>query len=264
MGHTEPLLAIEGLTLGVRKEGGFAAIVEDVSLTVHRGETLCLLGESGSGKSMTCLAVLDILPPAVRLLSGCVRFKGTPVAGMAPAQKRAYRGGPVAMVFQDPVGALNPAHRIASQLRETFELRGKSVSEADLVKLLARVGLYAPERVLGSYPHELSGGMNQRVMIAMALAGDPELLIADEPTTALDATIQAQILDLLRDLQQEFGLAILLVTHDIGVAADMAHRVAVMRHGRVLESGPAEEVLVRPRHPYTQSLIEAARQLEAS
>jgi ABC-type dipeptide/oligopeptide/nickel transport system ATPase component len=264
MGQTEPLLAVDGLTIGVRKEREFVAIVDDVSLTVDRGETVCLLGESGSGKSMTCLAVLDILPPAARILSGSVRFKGAPIGGMNAAQKRAYRGGPVAMVFQDPVGALNPAHRIASQLRETFQLRGKSVSEAELVKLLARVGLYAPERVLDSYPHELSGGMNQRVMIAMALAGDPELLIADEPTTALDATIQAQILDLLGDLQQEFGLAILLVTHDIGVAADMAQRVAVMRQGRVVEAGPAEEVLVAPQHPYTRSLIEAARGLEAA
>ena len=264
MGQTEPLLAIEGLTIGVRKQREFVAIVDDVSLTVDRGETVCPLGESGSGKSMTCLAVLDILPPAARILSGSVRFKGAPIGGMTVPEKRAYRGGPVAMVFQDPVGALNPAHRIASQLRETFKLRGKSVSEAELVKLLARVGLYAPERVLGSYPHELSGGMNQRVMIAIALAGDPELLIADEPTTALDATIQAQILDLLRDLQQEFGLAILLVTHDIGVAADMAHRVAVMRQGRVVEAGLSEEVLVAPQHPYSRSLIEAARQLEAS
>jgi ABC-type dipeptide/oligopeptide/nickel transport system ATPase component len=264
MTATHPLLAIEGLTVGVKKSGKMVPLLHDVSLTVGRGETVCLLGESGSGKSLTCLSVLDILPSAVSVLAGAVRFDGVAVFGMGLAQKRAYRGGRAAMVFQDPVGALNPAHRIGVQLKETFRLRGKPVSDAVLVSLLARVGLYAPERVLGSYPHELSGGMNQRVMIAMALAGNPDLLIADEPTTALDTTIQAQILDLLRDIQKEFGLSILLVTHDIGVAADLANRIVVMREGRVVETGAAGQVLTAPQHPYTRALIQAAHDLEAA
>lgn len=264
MSGETPILQFEGLTIAFQKGGSPVPTVSDVSFEVGRGEIVCLLGESGSGKSLTCLSVLDILPPGGSIQSGTVRFDGVDISQLRESEKRAYRGGRVAMVFQDPVGALNPAHKIGVQLRESLRLHSRPCSDEIVAELLARVGLYSPERVLSSYPHELSGGMNQRVMIAMALSGDPDLLIADEPTTALDATIQAQVLDLLRNIQQELGLSVLLVTHDIGVAGDIANRIVVMRHGRVVEIGETEQILTEPRHDYTRSLIDAARALEAA
>lgn len=249
-----PLLELQGLALASAAD---ARLVEGVGLTVDRGETVALVGESGSGKSLTALAILGLLPPGIVRRSGSVLYHGTDVTGLA-GRHAALRGRRIAAIFQDPLAALDPrwtvGRYLASQFRRLSDLSGAAVDRA-VAASLRRVGLGDVARVAASYPHELSGGMAQRVMIAGALAGGPDLLVADEPTTALDVTTQAQILDLLEDIQAETGLGILMITHDLGVVAEMARRMVVLYGGRVMEAGPAAQLLTAPRHPYTQALL---------
>ncbi len=243
--------------LRVRFGNGTEA-VRGISLSVARGETHCLVGESGCGKSVTSLAVMNLLARGAVRTADAIRFEGRDIAGLSEREMGKLRGDAMAMIFQEPMTSLNPAYTVGSQMAEVFvRHRGASKSAAleRAAFLLGRVGITAPGMRLAQYPHQLSGGLRQRVMIAMALMCEPRLLIADEPTTALDVTIQAQILRLLQELQGELGLGILLITHDLGIVARMAHRVSVMYAGRVVESGPAAEVFGQPTHPYTHGLL---------
>jgi ABC-type dipeptide/oligopeptide/nickel transport system ATPase component len=260
-----PVLSVEGLGVGFRTEAGFAEVVRDVGFRVGRGRTLCIVGESGSGKSVTCHAILGLLAANGRITRGRVLFKGRDLATLPESELESIRGGAVGMVFQDPLGSLNPVRTIGRQIEETLRLHTgltAGAARARALDLLGLVGIAEAEFRLASYPHQLSGGMAQRVMIAMALACEPDLLIADEPTTALDVTIQAQILDLLTRLKRELAMAMLFVTHDLGVVAQMADDVVVMRAGEVVESGPADAVLTAPRAPYTRELLAAAARLD--
>ena len=260
-----PLLEIEALRVAFDTSQGTGFAVDGVSVSIAAGETLALVGESGCGKSVTALSVLRLLPePPARLAGGAIRFRGQDIANLPPAALRRLRGRDIAMVFQEPMTALNPVIPIGAQLTEairTHEPVGRAAARARALALLETVRIPDAARRLDEYPHRLSGGMRQRAMIAMALACRPALLIADEPTTALDVTIQAQILDLLRTLQGELGMALLLITHNLGVVAGMADRVAVMYAGRIVEQGPARAVLTAPRHPYTAGLLAATPRL---
>ncbi|HEY8515062.1 MAG TPA: ABC transporter ATP-binding protein [Candidatus Binatia bacterium] len=235
--------------------------VRGVSLTVERGETVALVGESGSGKSVTALSILQLLPyPLASHPSGSIRFQGTELLGADAKTLRAIRGDRIAMIFQEPINSLNPLHTIERQISEAVLLhREMSASEvrARTLELLHLVGIRDPERRLGAYPHELSGGQRQRVMIAMALANEPDLLIADEPTTAVDVTIQAQLLELLEDLQRRLGMAMLFITHDLGIVRRVADRVCVMRAGEIVETGDVQTLFSAPQHPYTRALLAA-------
>jgi oligopeptide/dipeptide ABC transporter ATP-binding protein len=267
-----PLLSIDGLTVEFPSAKGALRAVDDVSLHVNRGETLGLVGESGSGKSMTALAVIGLVPPPGRIAGGSVRFNGANLTGMRERDLRRIRGAGVGFVFQEPMTALNPVFTIGSQLVETLaahDIATGKAAERKAAELLDAVRLPDPERRLRDYPHQLSGGQRQRALIAMALACDPALLIADEPTTALDVTVQAEILDLLREMKSRLGLALLLITHDLGVVAETADRVAVMYAGRIVEQSPVAELFADPLHPYTRGLLgsmpgrEQGRQLRA-
>jgi peptide/nickel transport system ATP-binding protein len=232
--------------------------VRGMSLTLSRGETHCVVGESGCGKSISALSVMNLLPRGAVRSADHIRFHEHDLLGMPERQMAWLRGDKIAMIFQEPMTSLNPAYSIGSQMAEVFERHRRATRRQALdraAELLARVGITAPGMRLAQYPHQLSGGLRQRVMIAMALMCDPELLIADEPTTALDVTVQAQILRLLQRLQQELGLALLLITHDFGVVARMAHRVSVMYAGEVVESGLVAEIFKAPTHPYTRGLL---------
>ena len=255
------LLEVRDLAVSFVANGVETAAVHDVSFAVDRGETLALVGESGSGKTVTALSIVQLLPyPAARHPAGSILLQGQELVGAPESRLRAVRGDRVAMIFQEPMTSLNPLHTIEKQVNETLRVhRGlrRGAARARTLELLRMVGLPAAERRLGAYPHQLSGGERQRVMIAMALANEPDLLIADEPTTALDVTIQAQILTLLRELQAKFGMALLLITHDLAIVRKMAERVCVMQGGRIVEAGPTRDVLERPRHPYTQRLVDA-------
>ncbi len=261
-GHTgagTALLAIDDL--GVRFGAGAGAVeaVDGVSLSIRKGETVALVGESGSGKSATALSVLQLLPyPAASHPRGSIRFQGTELLGASSRDLQGIRGDRIAMIFQEPMTSLNPLHSIARQIGETLKLHkgldGAAATERTL-ELLRLVGIAEPERRLGAYPHELSGGQRQRVMIAMALANEPDLLIADEPTTALDVTIQAQLLELLVSLQQRLGMAILFITHDMGIVRRLADRLCIMQRGKIVEAGATAEVMERPQHPYTRHLL---------
>ncbi|HEX4339650.1 MAG TPA: ABC transporter ATP-binding protein [Polyangiaceae bacterium] len=260
-----PLLTVEDLHTEYRVESRVVRAVTEVSFAVARGEIVGLVGESGSGKSATGLSILRLLPPEGRIVRGRVLLDGTDLTKLPDAEMRRVRGGRVAMIFQDPMTSLNPYLRIEEQLAEVGVLHlGLSQKDAidQAVALLDRVGIPDARRRARGYPHEMSGGMRQRAMIAMALLGKPELLIADEPTTALDVTIQAQILELLRELVQERGLSVILVTHDLGVIAEVADRVLVMYAGRIVETGSARDVLARPEHPYTTALLRSVPQLD--
>jgi microcin C transport system ATP-binding protein len=256
-----PLLAIRNLAVSFIVQGREVPAVQAVSFTLDRGQTLGLVGESGSGKSVTALSIVQLLPyPKARHPVGSIRFQDRELLGAPEAELRRVRGDRVAMIFQEPMTSLNPLHTIEKQVNETLRVhRGLSrpAARARTLELLRMVGLPEADRRLDAYPHQLSGGQRQRVMIAMALANEPDLLIADEPTTALDVTIQAQILALLRDLQAKFGMALLLITHDLAVVRKMAERVCVMREGAIVEAGATHEVFERPRHPYTQHLLAA-------
>ncbi|HEY0526746.1 MAG TPA: ABC transporter ATP-binding protein [Stellaceae bacterium] len=257
-----PLLSVRDLSVTFGSGDRKVEAVRGVSFDLNRGETLALVGESGSGKSVTALSILQLLPyPAAHHGPGSsVVFDGEELVGAPRATLQAVRGARAAMVFQEPMTSLNPLHTIEKQIGEALLLHkrmGAQAARARTLELLRLVGLPRPEERLGAYPHQLSGGQRQRVMIAMALANEPDLLIADEPTTALDVTIQAQILKLLKDLQARFGMAILFITHDLGIVRKLADRVCVMTHGEIVEAGPVEEVFDRPRHPYTQRLLAA-------
>ena len=253
------LLLVEGLTVAFRSERGEAAAIEDVSLRLGPGEILGVVGESGSGKSVTALGIMGLLPePAARVVRGRVVFDGQVLTGMAEHRLRRLRGPGIGMVFQEPMTSLNPVFPIGEQVTETLAAHGERDARKRrdrAVEMLERVGIAAAARRLGDYPHQFSGGQRQRVMIAMALACRPRLLIADEPTTALDVTIQAGILDLLLDLREQLGMAVLLITHNMGVIAEVADRVAVMYSGRVVEQAPVERLFAAPGHPYTRALM---------
>jgi ABC-type dipeptide/oligopeptide/nickel transport system ATPase component len=238
--------------------------VDGISFEMQPGETLAVVGESGSGKSVTALALTRLLaiPPA-RIVSGAIEFEGCDVLQMPEHELRSLRGKQIAYIFQEPSSSLNPVFTIGYQIREAIELHRPEVVDFDreIIRALDTVGIREPAKRLGDYPHQLSGGMQQRVMIAMALACQPKLLVADEPTTALDVTIQKQIIDLLKDLKQSSNMAILLITHNFGLVADFADRVAVMFRGKIVETGPTAEVLRNPQHPYTRALIECVPKL---
>ncbi|HEY9425177.1 MAG TPA: dipeptide/oligopeptide/nickel ABC transporter permease/ATP-binding protein [Microterricola sp.] len=259
--RSDVLLKIEHLTVGYdQPDGSVKQVVKDLSLTVHRGEVHGLIGESGSGKTQTAWSILQLLPEGGRVVGGSIVYDGTDLAGLSSRQLTRIRGRKIGYVPQEPMSNLDPAFTIGSQLMEPLRLRlGMSRREAkeQALAMLERVGIPHPPRTFAAYPHELSGGMAQRVLIAGAVSCNPELLIADEPTTALDVTVQAEVLDLLRDLQREFGMAMILVTHDFGVVADICDNVSVMRHGRIVETGPVHSVFAAPSHPYTQSLFDA-------
>src|SRR5438477_7681645 len=257
------LLEIKDLQLEFGRGANALRAVDGVSLSLDAGETLCLVGESGSGKSVTALSIARLLPsPPARYVGGEILLEGRDVLKMASAELRDIRGGLVSYVFQDPGASLHPVFRVGNQIKECLGLHGPGVAtDAEVIRLLKLVGIAAPETRIKSYPHELSGGTQQRIMIAMALASQPKLLVADEPTSALDVTIQAQILELLRQLKKQFGMAILLITHNLGIVGDMADRVAVMYAGQIVELAPAKELLRRPWHPYTQALMDSVPKL---
>ena len=256
-----PLLSIRDLSVTFAQGERSTLAVDRVSFDVNRGETVALVGESGSGKSITALSILKLLQyPAASHPSGQVLFQGEDLLAMTEGDIRRVRGNDITMVFQEPMSSLNPLHTVEQQIAEILFLhrgmRGPA-ARARVIELLTEVGIPEPETRLGSYPHQLSGGQRQRVMIAMALANEPQLLIADEPTTALDVTVQAQILALLKDLQRRLGMAMLFITHDLGIVRKIADRVCVMNHGKIVEEGPVAELFAHPRHPYTQALIAA-------
>jgi peptide/nickel transport system permease protein len=256
-----PLLDIQGLAVGYpQPDGSVTRVVNNVSLDVRRGEVHGLIGESGSGKTQTAWSVLRLLPTGGEILQGSICFDGEDLSKVSDAAMRDIRGGRIAYIPQEPMSNLDPSFTIGTQLTEPMRIKlglSKTEAKARALKLLGQVGIPNPERTLASYPHELSGGMAQRVLIAGAVSCDPDLVIADEPTTALDVTIQAEILDLLRQLQQELGVTILIVTHNFGVVADLCDRVSVMQQGRIVETGPARAIFADPQHPYTRSLFAA-------
>jgi oligopeptide/dipeptide ABC transporter ATP-binding protein len=263
----EPLLEVRDLAVEFRTRRGVVRAVRGLSYTLDAGESLGIVGESGSGKSVSALAVLGLLPKrSAGITAGSIRFRGRELVGAPERELRAIRGSAIALIFQDPLSSLNPVLTIGRQIEEQLRAHGKAAdhraAEVRALELLELVGIPAAARRLRQYPHELSGGMRQRAMIAMALSCDPALLIADEPTTALDVTIQAQILELLEQLRATLGMSILLITHDLGVVAGHTSRVAVMYAGRVVEEGPTEPLLARPAHPYTLGLLRSIARLD--
>jgi len=250
------LLSVEALSVALPRSGDRAHAVREISFSLDAGEILCIVGESGSGKSVSAAAIMGLLPPALRIDAGRILLDGTDLAHQTPAGMRAIRGARIGMIFQEPMTALNPLMRVGEQIAEVLAVHGKP-DPARVQALLGLVNLPDPARIARAYPFRLSGGQRQRVMIAMALALEPAILIADEPTTALDVTTQMQILALIKDIQARRGMGVLFITHDFGVVAEIADRVAVMQHGRIVEQGPARQVLDAPQHPYTQALIAA-------
>jgi peptide/nickel transport system ATP-binding protein len=259
-----PLLDVRHLTTSFATQRGEVRAVDDVSFTLDAGETLCLVGESGCGKSVTALSLMRLIAKPGRITSGEILFNGRDLTQLSEAEMRKLRGDDLGMIFQDPMTSLNPVFTVGEQIAEAIRLhRGVSKKEAwnQAIEGMRDVRIPAAEQRAKNYPHEMSGGMRQRVMIAMALACDPKLLIADEPTTALDVTIQAQILDLLNELKAKRNLALLLITHDLGVVAEIADRVAVMYAGQIVEQAPVRELFAQPRHPYTAGLLRAVPRL---
>jgi peptide/nickel transport system ATP-binding protein len=258
------LLEIDNLAVGFDTEAGLVHAVDGVSLSIEKGRTLGLVGESGCGKSVTATSILRLVPsPPGRILGGAIRFGGKDILQLKRDELPKVRGKEIAMIFQDPMTSLNPVFTIEKQLGEVLELRmgmDKEAARKRSMEMLATVGIPDPASRLGNYPHELSGGMKQRVMIAMALLWEPQLLIADEPTTALDVTIQAQILHLIRELQRNSGAAVLFITHDMGVVAEMCDDVAVMYAGRIVEQGSVYDIFEKSRHPYTKGLLKSLPQ----
>jgi len=251
-----PLLEIKNLQLDFGTKEKAMRAVDGVSLTINAGETLCLVGESGCGKSVTALSIAKLVPsPPAYYSGGEILLEGRDVLRMTKAELQKIRGGVVSYIFQEPSASLNPVFRVGNQVKESLKLhRPAKATDAEVVRLLKLVGIPSPETRMRDYPHQLSGGMQQRVMIAMAIASEPKLLIADEPTTALDVTIQAQILELLLDLKKRLGMAMLLITHNLGIVSDIADRLAVMYAGQIVELAPAADLLRRPLHPYTRAL----------
>jgi peptide/nickel transport system ATP-binding protein/oligopeptide transport system ATP-binding protein len=260
------LLDVRGLRTHVATEEGKVAAVDDVSFSVASGEVVGLVGESGSGKSVTALSIMGLLPqPPGRIASGEILFEGEDLARLSEARLQRLRGRSISMIFQEPMTSLNPVFTVGDQIVETVmahERLSPRQARARAIEMLAKVGIPSPERRVDDYPHQLSGGQRQRAMIAIALACNPKLLLADEPTTALDVTIQAQILDLLRSLQEEFRMAVLMITHNMGVVAECADRVLVMYAGKIVEEGTVDAVFERPRHPYTEGLLASIPSLD--
>jgi oligopeptide/dipeptide ABC transporter ATP-binding protein len=253
-----PVLDIDGLSVTIHTEDRSLTVVDDVTISVGANEVVCVVGESGSGKSVTMLSAMRLMDDRIVDYAGSIRFAGEDLLRLDQADMRQVRGSGIAMIFQDPMTALNPVYPVGWQIVEQIRAHREISADAarrQAVDLLRTVGIAEPERRVASFPHELSGGMRQRVMIALALSCQPQLLIADEPTTALDVTIQAQILRLIRDLQEQTGMSVVLVTHDMGVVAETADRVVVMYGGRVVETGPVTQIFDDPRHPYTRGLL---------
>jgi ABC-type dipeptide/oligopeptide/nickel transport system ATPase component len=258
------LIEIKNLVIHFETETGTVEAVKGINLSVAKGETLAIVGESGSGKSVTGHALTRLLPePPARYVSGEILLEGQNVLKMKPSELRKIRGGKIAYVFQEPSTSLNPVFTIRSQIAEAIQLHRPEVKDVDgeIVKFLSMVGIVNPAQRMHDYPHQLSGGMQQRAMIAMALSCHPDLLVADEPTTALDVTIQAQIIDQMKELKRQLDMSIILITHNFGIISGIADRVAVMFRGRVVEEGPSEQILKDPQHPYTRALIECIPQL---
>ena len=260
------LLEIKDLKLDFGRGAEAARAVDGVSITIEAGETVCLVGESGCGKSVTAQSIARLVPvPPANYVGGEIWLNGRDVLKMPIGELREIRGGVVSYVFQEPGAALNPVFRVGNQIKESLKLhKPEKANDAEVIRLLKLVGIPAPESRIRNYPFEMSGGMQQRVMIAMALASEPKLLVADEPTSALDVTIQAQILDLLRDLKNRLGMAILLITHNLGIVGDMADRVAVMNAGQIVELAAAGDLLRRPLHPYTKALMNSVPKLSGN
>jgi ABC-type dipeptide/oligopeptide/nickel transport system ATPase component len=254
-----PLLDLQHLTVTFERRDSVLTAVDDLSLTIGAGETLGLVGESGSGKSVTALAILRLLQPPARVTRGRIIFEGRDLLTLSEAEMRPVRGGRISLIFQEPMTALNPTMRVGNQIAEALVAHGVRRPDANqrAVELLEAVRIPDAARRARDYPHQLSGGMRQRVMIAIALACRPPLVIADEPTTALDVTIQAQVLEMLRELKERFNLALLLITHDFGVITEMAERVAIIRAGQLVEQGPIRQILREPSHEYTRRLLSA-------
>src|SRR3982751_4676912 len=257
----QALLEVRDLSVAFHQPSGTSIAVDHISYEIKTGECVALVGESGSGKSVSALSILKLLPyPTASHPSGSIRFKGRELLALSEREIRGIRGNDISIIFQEPMTSLNPLHTIESQIGEILQLHSGlsgARARARTLELLTQVGIPDPETRLASYPHQLSGGQRQRVMIAMALANEPDLLIADEPTTALDVTGQAQIIKLIKDLQARLGMAVLFITHDLGIVRKTAERVCVMRHGRIVEQGPVEQVFTAPKHPYTRDLLAA-------
>src|ERR1051325_4026444 len=259
-----PLLDVENLQTHFRTPDGINRAVDGVSFAIAEGETLAIVGESGCGKSVTANSILRLIPEPPGKIAGAVRFQGEDLLKLDEAAMRDIRGNEISMIFQEPMTSLNPVLTIGRQLRETLQFHeglDRNAAEKRAIEMLALVGIAEPRRRVREYPHQLSGGMRQRGMIAMALVCTPKLLIADEPTTALDVTIQAQILDLLRDLQKEFQMSILMITHDLGVVAEICENVVVMYAGKVVEEAPVRGIFNNPQHPYTEGLLKSIPKL---
>jgi peptide/nickel transport system ATP-binding protein len=261
------MLEIENLQTHFRTPDGVNRAVDGLSLRIEAGQTLAIVGESGCGKSVTAMSILRLIPEPPGKIAGSIRFDGKELLKLSQAEMRDIRGNEISMIFQEPMTSLNPVLTVGRQIGETLRLHqglDKKAAEQRAVEMLTLVGIPEPQRRVREYPHQLSGGMRQRVMIAMALACNPKLLIADEPTTALDVTVQAQILDLMRDLKHRVGAAILLITHDLGVVAEVAEHVVVMYAGRKVEEAPVGALFANPRHPYTRGLLGAVPKLGSS
>lgn len=264
----DSLLQVEELSVSFESESGTSQVLDQVTFALEEGTTLGLAGESGCGKSVSALSIMRLLPhPYGRIDHGRILFSGADIVSLPPEHLRKIRGNQIAMIFQEPLTALNPVHRVGRQIDEVFRLHRSEMNKPERleksIELLRRVGIPEPERRIRSYPHQLSGGMRQRVMIAMALALRPKILIADEPTTALDVTIQAQILELIGDLRKQEGMAVIFITHDMGVIKQMCDRLVVMYAGRVVEQGKAAAIFDSPAHPYTQGLIDSMPRLSS-
>lgn len=261
------LLEINGLVTSFDTDSGWVRAVDGISFSVEKGKTVGLVGESGCGKTVTAMSIIDLLPkPSGNVLEGEINFKGQDLRKVDRSQMRKIRGGEIGVIFQEPMAALNPVYRIGKQLVEILKLHERMSSREALkkaVELLDAVGIPAPEERISNYPHQLSGGMRQRVMIAIALACEPDLLIADEPTTALDVTVQAQILELIGSMQQKLGMAVLMITHDLGVIAQNCDEVVVMYAGRIVERAPVVELFANPQHAYTKGLLSSIPRIES-
>lgn len=260
MNQQAPLLEVCNLNTTFFTPEGIVPAVDNVSFNIGKGETVALVGESGCGKTVTSLSVIKLLPSTAHIQAEKMLFEGQDLTFFSDEQIRKLRGKDISMIFQEPMTSLNPVYRIRRQIGEIyrthFDMNPREIYEAS-INMLEKVGIPKPEERIDAFPHQLSGGLRQRVMIAIALASNPKLVIADEPTTALDVTIQAQVMELLKDMQKEMGMSILLITHDFGVVAEMADRVAVMYAGRIVEEGPFQTVFEQPRHPYTRALIDS-------
>ncbi len=262
-----PVLQVRDLRTQFFTDDGVVQAVDGVSFDLHAGETLGIVGESGSGKSVTALSILRLVQDPGRIVAGEIRFKGSDIVTMPEDEVRELRGRDIAMIFQDPLSSLNPVLKVGFQIEEAMDAHGKvpgKQAQGRAVQLLKQVRIPAAEHRVNDYPHQFSGGMRQRVMIAMGLANQPSILIADEPTTALDVTVQAQILELLRDLNQQLNTAIILITHNMGVVAGLCTRVAVMYAGRIVEEGPVREIFKNPQHPYTWSLLQSIPRIDSN